>query len=219
MHAAARACDDRARFVPTVSFTRFAGTAALVVAALGLIYSLTFVISLDEDTADWAAYVKSLCLLAGGLLSLAVLLAVYERLREVDASFALLAFVLGLAGGLGSAIHGAGDLAAVARPDDVFDTGVSPVDPRGFLTFGVSGLAFLLVGWLALRGTWLPARLGQLAVLSGALLVFVYVGRLSIFDPENPLLLLAAALTGFVVNPALYVWLGLLLRREPDAAG
>jgi hypothetical protein len=203
--------------MPSVVFTRFAGTAALVVAVLGLAYSLTFVIALG-DVGDWATYVKSLCLLTGGLLSLAVLIAVYEQLRDVDASFALLALVLGLAGGLGSASHGAYDLALVARPEDVLDTGLHHLDPRGFLTFAVSGLSFLLVGWLALRSARFPERLGQLALLAGGLLILVWLGRLSIFDPENPILLLAAALAGFVVSPALYVWLGLLLRRKADAA-
>ena len=45
--------------------------------------------------------------------------------------------------------------------------------------------------------------------------MLVYLGRLVIFDPDNALLLVVAAITGFVVNPALYAWLGVILRRGP----
>ncbi len=50
-----------------------------------------------------------------------------------------------------------------------------------------------------------------LAFLSAALLVYVYVGRLVILNPKSPGLLAGAVLVGFVVNPVLFVWLGLVL--------
>ena len=52
-----------------------------------------------------------------------------------------------------------------------------------------------------------------MALLSAALLVFVYIGRLVILDPKSPGLLAAAVFVGFVVNPAWFVWLGLTLWR------
>jgi hypothetical protein len=55
-------------------------------------------------------------------------------------------------------------------------------------------------------------------LVAGAFLVVVYLGRLVIFDPDNALLLVVAAVTGFVVNPVLYAWLGLVLRHEVGAA-
>jgi hypothetical protein len=198
--------------MPSSDYERFAGGCALAVAAVGLAYSLTFVIAV-ADESDALSVLKALFLLLGGLLSTAVLLAVYGRLREVDPAFALLALVLGLAGGLGSAIHGGEDLALEVRSGDSLNTGLAAVDPRGFLTFGVSGLALLLVAWLVRRGAFSPTRLGNLSAVAGVLLILVYVGRLTIYDPENPVLLIAAAIVGFAVNPALYAWLGLILRR------
>lgn len=198
----------------STEYERFAGTCALLVAAVGVAYSLTFVIVV-ADEPKWAQVANAVFLLSGGLLAVAVLIAVYGRLRDTEPSFALLALVLGLAGGLGSAIHGAGDFAFEVRREGAIDTGLSVIDPRGFLTFAVSGLAFLLIGWLVRGGAVFPRRLGDLSVLAGALLVLVYLGRLVIFDPDNALLLVVAAITGFVVNPALYAWLGLILRRGP----
>jgi hypothetical protein len=50
-------------------------------------------------------------------------------------------------------------------------------------------------------------------MVAGGLLILIYLGRLIIFDPSNPVLLTAAVLGGLVVNPAWYVWLGIALRR------
>jgi hypothetical protein len=59
--------------------------------------------------------------------------------------------------------------------------------------------------------------LGYLAYLSAVLLVVLYLGRLIVLDPTNPLILVPALLNGFLVNPALYVWLGLALLRGRDS--
>jgi hypothetical protein len=85
------------------------------------------------------------------------------------------------------------------------------VDPRGLLTFGVTGLALILVGSLVGEGR------GWLAYLAGGLLILVYLGRLIVLTPTSPLVLGPAALAGFLVNPAFYVWLGLWLRRPSVA--
>jgi hypothetical protein len=199
--------------MPSRDYERFAGACALLVAVVGLAYSLSFVIGVASDEPKGFRIATNVFLLSGGLLAIAVLIAVYGRLREVEPAFALLALVLGLAGGLGSAMHGAEEFAFEVRKEDAIDTGLSAVDPRGFLTFGVSGLAFLVVGWLVRRGAVFPRRLGDLSLVAGILLLLVYLGRLVIFDSDNALLLLVAGATGFVVNPALYAWLGLILRR------
>jgi hypothetical protein len=199
--------------MPSREYERFAGVCALLVAAVGVLYSLTFVIVV-ADEPKWAQVANAVFLLSGGLLALTVLIAVYGRLRDAEPAFALLALVLGLAGGLGSAIHGAQQFAFEVRREGAIDTGLSEVDPRGFLTFAVSGLAFLLVGWLVRRrADFFPRRLGDLSLLAGALLFLVYLGRLVIFDPDNAVLLVVAAVTGFVVSPAVYAWLGVVLRR------
>ena len=122
--------------------------------------------------------------------------------------------MLGVAGALGAAIHGGYDLAnAINPPPRALPELANPVDPRGLLTFGVAGAALFVVGWLILRGGRFPRGLGYVAYLSAALLVVLYLGRLVVVDATNPLILVPALLNGFVVNPALYVWLGLALLR------
>jgi hypothetical protein len=195
-------------------FERFAGLAGIAVGAGGLLYSIAFVVSLDNDGRFWK-YAQALCLLGGGVLATAVFAALYERLRAVDASFALWALVLGVVGALGSALHGGYDLANLANAPEQSVPGMpSQVDPRGLGTFALTGLALLVVSWLMLRGGGFPRALAYLGLLAAALLLWVYIGRLTILDPKSPGVLPFAVVLGFLVNPAWYAWLGLSLLKR-----
>ena len=194
-------------------FEKLAGSIAIAVGIGGLAYSIAFVTFLKTDSKP-AAKLAAFLLFVGGLAVTGVFVAVYQRLRETDQAVALWALILGVASGLGSAIHGAYDLANFIKPPSVDADGLpNAVDPRGLATFALAGLALALVSWLIVRGGRLPKRLGQLGFLGAALLVWVYLGRLIILDPKNPGVLIFAVLSGFIVNPAWFVWLGLELRR------
>ena len=189
----------------SASFERFAGACAILTAIAAFLYALAFVLVQEE-------LLSVLFLMLMGLLSTAVLVAVYGRLRDTDASFALLALVLGVAGALGSAVHGGFDLAnAVNPPASTLEEIPNPIDPRGLLTFGVAGVALLVVGWLVVRGRRFPIVVGYLAYLSAILLVVLYLGRLIVLDPTNPVILLPALLNGFLINPAFYLLVGMSL--------
>jgi hypothetical protein len=199
------------------TFERLAGAAAIVVAVGGLVYSVAFVVYLENE-ARWSAYVQALALLIGGVLTSAVFVALYERLRAVDAGIALWALLLGLVGALSSAVHGAYDLANLANtPTSSTSDLPNAVDPRGFGTFALTGLAILVASALVLRGGVLPRRLGLLGLLAGALLIWVYIGRLVILDPKSLGVIPFAVVLGLVVNPAWYAWVGLSLMRGRTA--
>lgn len=203
-----RAVDDSTRTMGTLSapFERFAGACAVLAGISGFLYATAFVILQD-------ALLSGLFLMLGGLFTTAAVVAVYERLRQTDASFALLALVLGIAGSLGMAVHGGYDLANVVNPPPSVPELPNPVDPRGLLTFGVAGAALFVVSWLVGRGGRLPRRLGYLGYVSATLLLALYLGRLIILDPTSPAILAPALLNGFLANPIFYLWLGLALLR------
>jgi hypothetical protein len=48
---------------------------------------------------------------------------------------------------------------------------------------------------------------------NGFKLIVIYLARLIILDPGNPILLVPVLASGFVVNPGWYVWMGISLRR------
>ena len=199
---------------PSRSFERSSGASAIVVGVGGLVYSVAFVI-VARSAPDAGRSLSSLLLLIGGVLAIQVLSAVYLRLRDVDLGFALTGYVFGFAGALGSAAHGAYDLANALHPPAALPTDVpNAIDPRGLLTFGLAGIAMLVVARLMSRGGGFPRGLARLGYLSGILLVVIYLGRLVVLDAASPLILGPAALEGFVVNPVWYVWLGLSLWRR-----
>ena len=192
---------------------RLAGPLATAVGVGGLLFGALF-FWIVQGAPDWVPEVWHALLLVGALLTVPVLIAVFQRVRTVDEGLALTGLLLGMAGAMGGAVHGAFNLAAQINPESV-GTGNSP-DPGGVFRYLASGLALAVVGWLVVSGRspgGLPARLGQLALGSGAILVFIYIGRLYDFiTPDTKFTLIPPLLYGLVLHPALYLWLGRLWR-------
>jgi hypothetical protein len=196
-------------------FVRCGAPCAFAAAALGFGYSTSFSLYLHSPSRG-EAYADAALLLAGGVVSTAIFTVLYDRLRATDPALALWGFLLALVGAFGAAIHGAYDLANLANPPASLASDLpSSVDPRGFGTFALTGLGLAVIGVLIVRGRRLPVGLGYLAFVAAALLVYVYIGRLVILNPKSPGVLPFAVIAGFLVNPAWFVWLGVVLRRSP----
>lgn len=202
----------------TTSFARFGGICAVLAGVIGFCYSVSFVI-IDRISASASDKLSALFLLLGGAVGSAALVALYERLRRdgAEPGFALWALLLGLVSALGSAIHGGYDLANALHTPATTPDLPSGIDPRGLLTFGLAGVATLTFALLIRRSSDLPRNLGTLGLALGALLVIIYLGRLIILSAHNPAIVVPAVVTGFIVSPVWYVWLGRLLLNEADS--
>jgi len=204
---------DRISTTPLAStaFERFAGLFAILTGIAGFLYAIAFIVL-------QSTLLSGLFMLLGGLLSSAALVAVYYRLRATDPAFALWALLLAIVGTLGAAIHGGFDLASAVNPPAAAASGLpSQIDPRGLLTFGVRGMALFVIAWLILRGSAFPKGLGYLAYVLAILEVILYLGRLTVLTPTNPVILVPALLAGFLIYPAWYLWLGFVLWRGQPA--
>lgn len=198
-------------------FDRFAGLCAVLAGVAGFLYAVAFII-IARTAPGLGELLSALFLLLLGLLATAPFVALYRRLRETDASFALWALLLSIAGAAGAAIHGGYDLANAINPPPALARELpSQVDPRGLLTFGVAGCALLVISWLIGRSRELPKGLGYLGYVSAVLLVILYLGRLIVLDPASPVIVGPAMLNGFIVSPAWYLWLGAVLWRARSA--
>lgn len=190
------------------SFEHLGGTLAIVAGVAGFFYAIAFIVLQYPLLA-------ALFLTIGGLASAAALVALYDRLYTTSAGFARYALLLGLVGTLGAAIHGGYDLANAINPVTTAPAGVadlpSQIDPRGLLTFGVTGIALLVFAWLITRSTQMPRALGYLGYLTAILSIVLYLGRLIVLQPSNPVILVPALLNGFILSPIWYIWLGLTL--------
>jgi hypothetical protein len=192
------------------SFQKFAGLCAILAAVVGLLYSVSFVI-LKNDLLN------ALFLTLGGVFTSAVFIALYHKLRATDESFALLAFVFGLLNVAGVVMHGGYDLANAINvpasiPPNLADL-PSQVDPRGLMTFGAAAISIFVTAWLITRGAVFPKNLAYLGHLLAVMLIVIYLGRLIVLQATSPLILGPAALTGFILNPLWYLWLGVILWR------
>src|SRR2546421_8839934 len=130
----------------SLAFERFAAVWALIVGIGGLLYAISFIILKSALLSD-------LFLMLGGLFSTAVLVALYARLRETDAAFALWGLLLSITGALGSAIHGGYDLANVVHPVSLGKDGAAAgvphaIYPPGVVAFLIGGIGLVGLGWL-----------------------------------------------------------------------
>lgn len=192
------------------------GLCAVLAGIAGFLYAAAFLI-VARISPEAGRFWSALFLMLGGLLSTGALTALYERVRGTGGKgLALWALLLGIAGVMGAAIHGGYDLAGAVQPTAQAAAPAdapSPVDPRGLLTFAVTGLALVIFGALISAGGPLPRGLGSLAYVQGALLIILYLGRLIVLVPSSPVIVIPAIVSGFITGPAWYVWLGLALRR------
>ena len=204
---------------PAAAYERLAGTAAIAAGIGGIVYSVAFLGGVVAGKApELGLTVASIALMLGGFLSVLVLVALYRRLLDSAAAVGLLGLMLVAVGATGAMVHGGYDLAnTIHTPatDVLAEAGLpNPIDPRGLLTFGLSGLGLLVLAWQSRRSRTLPGNLAALGVAVGALLIVVYLGRLIILTPTNPLVAVPAAATGLVLSPLFYIWLGVELRRR-----
>jgi hypothetical protein len=197
----------------TTMYRRFASICAIGAALLGVLFTVSFAAYVREGY-HWAHWTSAIALTAGGIVTIPVVLALYERLRDPEQQLAVLASIVGLAGALGAAVHGAYDVAVLAKPAGKASAFPSQVDPRGFATFALTALALGLFGWLALRGGQLPRLVAQLALAAATLLVVVYFGRLIALDPNTNVIKVAALAVGLVVSPAFYLGVARSLARD-----
>jgi hypothetical protein len=197
-------------------FQRFAGRAALVAAGVSVVYTVTFALYVRESY-HWAHWASAIAFMASGLIVAPVLVALHASLRNEEPQFAMLALAAGLVGAFGSSVHGAFDVAALAKPvGGRFASFPSQIDPRGFLTFAITGTVLGLFGWLARRSNRLPRALAPVGGLATLLLLVVYFGRLIALDPNRNFIRFSAVLVGLIVVPAFYVLVarGLLGRAK-----
>ena len=183
------------------SFDRYAGWLSILAGVTGIGYAVAFVVLKDGR-------LSAIFLTLAPLLAVAGLVAVFERVRAIDAGYATLALALGAFGSLAASTHGAYDLAnvlhpsAAAVPDLPFAT-----DPRGYGTFGLTGIALAILSTLARRTPDFPGWVGPLGLVLGLALVVTWLARLIVLDATS-MLVLGPALVSGLLSPIFFLLLG-----------
>lgn len=187
----------------TTSFDKFGGVMGIVAGIAGLAYLALFIALKNPG-----AMLPALSLLVVGICASAVLVAIYNRVRQVDEGFALWGLLLGIGGAGGAAVHAAFDVANNINPPKAPFDYASPIDPRGFLTFAIAGLAAIVLSWLIVRGGIFSRALGYFGILSGVLLIALYLAYMILLNAAvNPVVLALVVLSG-LAQPIWYLWSG-----------
>lgn len=182
------------------SFDRYAGWLSILAGVTGVGYALAFVVLKDGR-------LSAVFLTLAPLLAVAGLVAVFERVRDIDSGYATLALALGAFGSLAASTHGAYDLANILHPREAASSLPSAVDPRGYGTFGLTGIALVLLSTLTRRTPEIPSWVGPLGLVLGLFLVITWLGRLIVLDATS-VLVLGPALVSGLLSPIYFLLLG-----------
>ena len=195
------------------AFNKWASISSYLTAAAGFLYTITFY-WLNHSNSHAAALLNNKFLLLAGLFGIAVFLQLFIDLRETNLGLAAWALTLGILGLAGSLIHGGYGLATTISAPAGAAAAVNPVDPRGLLTFGLTGLALVAFGYLMAKNSRYGTNLAYLAKLVGVLLLAIYILRLWSPDSATTLYKDIGAVVGLVLAPILYIKLSQVFAKK-----
>ena len=204
------AVDDR-------SFIRFGGLAAILLALTSWAAVFTYATlaqpAPDAQLTELTNYFlgRQIFQFLYALIAfwaLFAIVAVYYRLRIVGEAWSFFATLVGVAASAGTMVSAMYDLANLRQNPPL--AGVSPTNPLGVVSFGLTGL-WLLIANLLLWRTRTPRLLVLLGFVAAADLLAGFVAGLS---ENGGVVYLASLIAGAIGGPIYWLWLGRLLRRD-----
>jgi Domain of unknown function (DUF4386) len=219
------------------TFQRFASAAAFIVALSSLVYGLVYLFLVPADLKGLppkslvafdanptGRQIASLMLALGGLAASAAIVAVYQRVREINEGWALWSFILGITYSILTTLYGVyitfllpslshlyvtnASNSALQQAAVAIGTVPSPLDPSGFTKFFLSGLWLLITGVLMIRSRYFALALGYLALIAGIGVLLLFIG----IATNTTSLIYGTGVSGAaVVGPIFWLWVGYTL--------
>ncbi len=186
---------------------RFGGAAGILLALTSWGAVVSYVTAAQGGTHAVGVQVFQLLYALAAVWALFAVVSVHQVARaqgDAWSFFATLVGVLAAAGTVASALY----TVSYIRLNAALPV-ISPVDPLHVVTFGLTGLWFLVAN-LLLGRTRLPRGLVALGFVAAAALFAGFLGALA----GNAALVTAAGiLAGALGGPLYWLWLGVVLRR------
>ena len=195
------AVDDR-------SFVRFGGLAGILLALTSWAAVLAYAAFVQPPNAGLGMQIFQFLYALIAFWALFAIVAVYYRMRTVGEAWAFFATLVGVAASVGTMAAAMYEVASLRQNPPL--VGVSPTNPLGVMSFGLTGLWFLIANLLLWR-TPTPRPLVLLGFVAAADLFVGFVGGLS---ENGGVVYLAALIAGGVGGPIYWFWLGRRLRRD-----
>jgi hypothetical protein len=140
--------------------------------------------------------------------ALFAIVAVYYRVRPVGEAWAFFATLVGVTASVGTMVTAMYAVANLRQNPPL--AGASATDPLGIMSFGLTGLWFLVANLLLWR-TRAPRVLALLGFVAAADLFAGFVASLS---ENGGVVYLTSLIAGAIGGPIYWLWLGRLLRRD-----
>jgi hypothetical protein len=196
-----RAVDDR-------SFVRFGGLAGILLALTSWAAVVAYAALVQPGDARLGMQIFQFLYALIAFWALFAIVAVYYRMRTVGEAWAFFATLIGVAASVGTMAAAMYEVANLRQNPPL--AGVSPTNPLGVMSFGLTGLWFLIANLLLWR-TPTPRLLVLLGFVAAADLFVGFVAGLS---ENGGVVYLASLIAGAVGGPIYWLWLGRRLRRD-----
>src|SRR5437867_10954968 len=124
------------------SFARFGGLAAILLALTSWAAVLAYAALVQPGTSPLGLQIFRFLYALTAFWALFAIVAVYYRVRMVGEAWAFFATLVGVAASVGTMVAAMYDVANMRQ--DPPPAGASPAKPLGLMTFGLTGLGFLV---------------------------------------------------------------------------
>jgi hypothetical protein len=190
------------------SFVRFGGLAAILLALTSWGAVLAYAVLVQPGDARVGLQIVHFLYALISFWALFAIVAVYYRVRSGREAWAFFATLVGVAAAVGTMVAAMYEVANVRiAPVTV---AASPANPMGVMSFGLTGLWFLIANLLLWR-TNAPRVLVLLGLVTAAALFWGLFAGLS---ENGGVVYLATLFAGALGGPIYWLWLGRQLRRD-----
>jgi len=190
------------------SFVRFGGLAAILLALTSWAAVLAYGALVEPGDARLGLQVVQFLYALIAFWALFAIVAVYYRVRSVGEAWAFFATLVGVAAAVGTMVAAMYEVANLRLAP--LTVAASPANPLGVMSFGLTGLWFLVANRLLWRTTT-PRVLVLLGFVTAAVLFWGFLAGLS---ENSGIVYLAALFAGALGAPIYWLWLGRQLRRD-----
>lgn len=190
------------------SFVRFGGLAAILLALTSWAAVLAYATLVQPDDPRLGLQIFQFLYAVIAFWALFAIVAVYYRVRSAGEAWAFFATLVGVAASVGTMIAATYEIANLRQNPPL--SAVSPTNPLGVMSFGLTGLWFLIANLLLWRTTT-PRLLVVLGFVAAADLFAGFVASLS---ENGGVVYLASLIAGAIGGPIYWLWLGRQLRRD-----
>ncbi len=190
------------------SFARFGGLAAILLALTSWAAVLAYAALVQPGDSAVGLQLFQFLYALIAFWALFAIVAVYYRMRSVGEAWAFFATLVGVAASVSTMVAAMYQVANLRQNPPL--AGVSPTNPLGIMSFGLTGLWFLVANLLLWRAKT-PRVLVALGFVAAADLFAGFVAGLS---ENGGVVFLSSLIAGAIGGPIYWLWLGRLLRRD-----